>query len=78
MWLFRNGVHWCQPVGDMAGPKRATGVSFFFFYRSFCRTRMCVSGGRRGKLDFALHVAPFLLWLVTASRTPLLPLPFPP
>ena len=27
MWLFRNGVHWCQPVGDMAGPKWATGVS---------------------------------------------------
>ena len=39
---------------------------------------MHVSGGRRGKLGFALHVAPVLLWLVTASRTPLLPLPFPP
>ena len=26
-WLFRNGVLWCQPVGDMAGPKQATGVS---------------------------------------------------
>ena len=37
---------------------------------------MHVSSGRRGKLDFALHVAPFLLWLVTAPRTPLLPLPF--
>ena len=45
-------------------------------YRSFYRTRMHVSSGRRGKLDFALHVAPFLLWLVTAPRTPLLPLPF--
>ena len=27
MRLFRNGVLWCQPVGDMAGPKQATGVS---------------------------------------------------
>lgn len=45
-------------------------------YRSFCRTRMSVSGGRRSKLDFALHAAPFLLWLVTAARTPLCPFLF--
>ena len=45
-------------------------------YRSFCRTRMRVSGGRKGKLDFPLNVAPFLLWLVTAARTPFCPFPF--